>query len=234
MLAIMAGFYNLITPFRGGMAARAFYLKQKHEFSYTHFLATLAASYVLIFLVASVLGLYSIYLIFQSSGEFSWIIFSIFLITFVFMVCIIAFSPDFNKTRYKWVNKGITIINGWNLIKHNTKIILSVIALSTTQLLIGSLMLYYQFKVFDIDISYTSALFISAIGSLGIVLAITPAGLGVSEAITVFSASTIGIDPVQSLSAALLGRAVSIIVLFILGPLFSYLLIKKRNVRLFS
>ena len=48
-LSAITNFYNTITPFRGGAASRAIYLKNKHNFSYTKFLATLSATYVIIF-----------------------------------------------------------------------------------------------------------------------------------------------------------------------------------------
>ena len=56
-LANVTSFYNFITPFRGGMGVRAVYLKKKHNFSYSNFFATLAASFILIFLVASIFGI---------------------------------------------------------------------------------------------------------------------------------------------------------------------------------
>ena len=82
--------------------------------------------------------------------------------------------------------------------------------------------------VFGIEINYLSALFLASMGSLGILVALTPAGLGVSEAIIVFSALTIGISPIQSLSVAILGRAISFLVLFILGPIFSIILLRNK------
>ncbi|MBU0977334.1 MAG: hypothetical protein KKD18_02880 [Nanoarchaeota archaeon] len=50
-----------------------------------------------------------------------------------------------------------------------------------------------------------------------------------TRAIVVFSASTIGISTAESLSAALLGRAVSLVVLFVLGPIFSYVLLRRNG-----
>src|SRR3989344_4453538 len=55
--SVLTGFYNMITPFRGGIAARALYLKKKHGFSYTNFLASLAALVVIYFIVISILQL---------------------------------------------------------------------------------------------------------------------------------------------------------------------------------
>ena len=226
-LSIVTGFYNLITPFRGGMAARAVYLKKKYKFSYTNFLATLAASYVLIFLVASVIGMLSLWSIHETTGQFSIIIFLVFLAFIIPLLLTVIFSPKIPETKHNWINRFIRVINGWHLIKNNKRVIFTTLLFSFLQLLSSALSLYLSFKVLGISIPYASILFISSLGTLGILISITPAGLGISEAITVFSALTIGINPTQSLSVAILGRIVQIAVMFILGPIFSYKLLKK-------
>src|SRR3989344_3891094 len=226
-LSIVTCFYNLITPFRGGMAARAVYLKKRYNFAYVDFLATLSASYVLIFLVASVLGIISTLVIYFKTEVFSWVLFFIFLVVFLGGLFIIILSPKFKETKNKWLDRFIKVINGWHLIKHNPKIITLTIIITFVQLLLSTLMLYLQFLTFGIEISFASVLFLSAIGNLSILIGITPGNLGISEAITVFSAATIGITPAESLSAALLGRAASLVVLFILGPIFSWALMRK-------
>ena len=48
-LSVTAGFYNLVSPFRAGMAIRAVYLKNKYQFSYTNFVTTLSVNYIFIF-----------------------------------------------------------------------------------------------------------------------------------------------------------------------------------------
>jgi len=229
-LAIVTRFYNLITPFRGGMAARAVYLKKKHKFPYTNFMATLAASYVLIFLVASTLGIISTILIYYTTGIFSWILFVVFDVVFIGMIGIMVVSPKFAEPENKWLRRFVTVINGWHLIKHNKRVIAVTILITFVQIMLGSVMLWLQFRVFGISVGFVPCLFLSSIGNLSILVGITPGNLGIGEAITVFSALTIGITPAQSLSAALLGRAVSLVVLFILGPIFSYVLMRKgRN-----
>ena len=143
------------------------------------------------------------------------------------MSFIIIFSPRAPYTKYNWINKFVKVINGWHLIREKKRVIFTVTLLSCTQLLLSSFMLYLQFQVFGFHISFINALFLSSLGSLGILIAVTPANLGISEAIAVFSALTLGIPASQSLSVALLGRVIQIIVLFILGPICSYLLLKK-------
>ena len=295
MLSVVTGFYNLITPFRGGMAVRAVYLKKRYSFAYVNFLASLSAVYVLTFLVASLLGIVSTVWIYYQTGMFSWILFVIFDVVFIGMVGIIFVSPKFkeydinppssrsrsqvvdkihsrdtlahpdgknstnnyNARNYnanlksrgrrdngngddngnsnwktglrKWLNRFIKVINGWHLIKKNGRVILVTSFVTLVQILLGSLMLWFQFKVFGVDISFMAAIFLSAIGSLSILIGLTPGNLGVQEAITVFSAATIGISTTESLSAVLLGRAVGLVVLFVLGPIFSYVLMRSKK-----
>lgn len=228
-LAIVTGFYNLITPFRGGMAVRAVYLKRKYNFTYTNFLATLAASYVLIFFIAAILGLFGILSIYQETGIINLVFVTLFSGLFLVLLFVIAFSPKLPKTRYNWLNRFIEVINGWSIISKNKKIILAISIMSLLQILLSAVGLFLQFQVFGITISYGAAIFLAAMGCLSLIIGITPAGLGINEAIIVFSASTLGITPVQSLSAALAGRFVGFVVLFILGPIFSYFLMKKRT-----
>ncbi len=228
-LSIITGFYNLITPFKGGLAARAVYLKKKYKFPYTDFLATLSASYILIFLVASFLGLISTALIFYLTANFNIIIFLIFLALFLLLSFIVLFSPKFPLTSSSFINRFINVLNGWHLIKNNKKVIAITVILSIIQLLLSAFMLSLQFNVFGVEVSFIKSLFLASLSSLGLIIGLTPAGLGIQEAILVFSAHTIGITTTQSLSAALLGRAISFLVLFTLGPLFSYLLIKKEK-----
>jgi len=229
MLSIVTGFYNLITPFRGGMAVRAVYLKKKYDFAYVNFLASLSAVYVLTFLVGSLLGIISTLLIYFQTGIFSWVLFGIFDAVFLAMLIIIFVSPQFKERKNKWLNRFIKVINGWHLIKKNGRVILVTSFVTLIQILLSSLMMWLQFRVFGLDVSFTAAVFLSAIGSLSILIGLTPGNLGVQEAIVVFSAATIGISATDSLSAALLGRAVSLVVLFVLGPIFSYVLLKRNG-----
>lgn len=227
-LSIATGFYNLITPFRGGAIIRAKYLKEKYSFSYSDFLATLSASYVLVFFIGSFLGIISIFWIYFSEEIFSYILFIIFLGIFIPMLLIILFSPKIPESKNKWINQFVNIINGWNKIKNNKRIILITSIFTLFQLLIWAFMFYLQFGVFGFEITFAKALFFASLGNISLLISITPANLGITEAITIFSANTIGITPLQSLPITILGRAVQMIVLFILGPIFSIILLKHK------
>ena len=118
-LAIITNFYNLITPFRGGAAARAYYLKKKYKFPYVNFLATLSAIYLLIFLISAIIGLITLLIIKSKYNLFNLPIFLLFSMIIITLLTITIFSPKLKERENKWLNRFIKIINGWHLIKNN-------------------------------------------------------------------------------------------------------------------
>lgn len=226
-LSIITTMGNYLTPFRGGAIARAVYLKKKHIFQYSSFLSTLSAIYVIAFLVNSFVGIISVFLIYLLYNQFNIIIFLLFLFIFIFLLFITLFSPKFKETRYSIVNKFINVINGWHLIKSNKKIIKKITLINIINIAIITLMMFLEFKVFGFDISLTKALFIAVVSTLSLFISITPGALGIREAIIVFSAKVIGVTTTQALLVALLDRAIYLTIIFILGPIFSYILLKK-------
>jgi len=227
-LSTITNFYNYITPFRGGAGVRAIYLKKKHNFSYVHFFATLSAIYILIFLIGSLGGLISMGYIWLNYGIFDYLIFSVFLIFFLFLLLIIFFSPKLSKRKNKWINKVIEIINGWQLIKSNKKIIITTLIISSLQLVLMSMNFWIAYRSFGIEIEFFKALFIASINSLSMLLAITPGNLGIGDAINVFSAGLVGIGVAGAIGATVLRRGVTLLVIFIMGPIFSYILLKHN------
>ncbi|MEM3067678.1 MAG: lysylphosphatidylglycerol synthase transmembrane domain-containing protein [Thermoplasmata archaeon] len=227
-ISLMTGFYNLITPFRGGIAARALYLNKKHSFSYSDFMAALSANYILVFLVASIIGIITSIIIFFERDIFNPIIFGVFIGVALPLTAIVFSSREIPYTKYRIFNFIIKTANGWQVIKRNKRVIVTNVLLSIIQITIGAYAGMLQFGVFGVSLSYIEGLFLASLGTLSLIISITPAGLGIGEAVTVFSALTLGITPVQSLSAAILGRGISILVLFTLGPISTYILYRAK------
>ena len=224
-LAIITNFYNLITPFKGGAAARAIYLRKKHDFPYVNFLATLSAIYILIFLVSSLTGIFSM-LTLQEKSTPILVALTIFII---FLLSIIIFSPKIKENSNKWLNRFIKVINGWHLIKNNKKIITITIIISLIQVLLTAFNNLIAYQIFGIEITLAKALFIAAISNLSIIIAITPGNLGIGDAINVFTANIVGIPLTDAIATTMLLRAVNLAIIFILGPIYSYKLIKKND-----
>jgi len=227
-ISIITGFYNIITPTHGGMVIRALYLKKKHGFSYTNFLSSLTGIYVINFLIGALLGLISLIFIYINYNIFNRVILLVFLGFLIPTLFITIFSPKFKETKYNLINKIIRVANGWHLIKNNKKVILIAIITTIGTLLTSIISTMIAYHIFGIELSFIKALFLASIGFLSIIISITPGNLGIAEAIAVFSALIIGITPAQSLSVAILGRIVQMMVMFTSGPIFSYILLKHK------
>ena len=228
VLSLMTGFHNLVLPFRGGMVTRAVYLKTRHNFTYTNFLASLSAGYVLTYLMASFLGMLSLLYAQAVQGVASGVLLLAFIAIFVSLLLVVLFSPQLRDTRSAWINKFIHVINGWASIKNNRRMILATAVLSLIQILLETAAVFLQFRVFGIDVSPVKSLYLASVGLLGQLIQLTPAGLGVNEALVVFSAQAIAVTLAQTLAATLLGRLVAFVALAVLGPIATYRL--TRNV----
>jgi len=210
------------------LAVKAVYLKHKHKFSYSDYIASVAGLFVINFFVGSLLGLISLYLIYQKFNIFNGFVALIFAVFLVSMLSIIVFSPKFKETKHNFINKFIKVLNGWNTIRKNKKIVAISLIIIIAQILIGCIGTMISFHVFGINLDFSKALFLNTIAMLSILIQITPSGLGINEAIAVFSGLVIGITPAQSLSVAILGRIVSVMLIFTLGPIYSYILLKHN------
>jgi uncharacterized protein (TIRG00374 family) len=224
-LASITAFYNMLTPFRGGMAVKAVYLKMKHNLSYTDYLSTVAGLYVINFFVASLLGLISAYIIYIKYNIYSEVVIITFALFFIFLLLLILFSPKFNFRTNELFNKFIRVINGWNLIRENNKVLISSIIITIVQFFLNAFYIIYSFRLFGIELSIEKGTFLSAILCVSKLVQITPSGLGINEAIAVFSGLILGITPAQSLAVSIISRIMDIVTLFVLGGIFTHILL---------
>jgi len=225
-LAAVTSFYNVITPFKGGLAVRAAYLKKKRGLNYAHFLSSLAALAIIMFIAPCILGLISLGLLYYFYGIFNWIVFIIFLISF-FVFLSVFIMPKINSSN-KIIVKLNQSIEGWHEIRKNKNVLIKIFLINIFQIVLSVFAVIFAYKVFGIQLSFIVALFLVCLGNLGGIISLTPANLGFAEAIGVFSAFVVGISPVYSISVSILWRIVHFCIIGILGPLYSYILLKHN------
>jgi uncharacterized protein (TIRG00374 family) len=234
-LSVITTAGNLLTPFQGGMIARALYLKSKHNFSYTNFLSALSGIYIIVFWVNSFVALLSMLLIKQFYSTFNWLIFITFLIIFSALSFIIVFSPKI-KRAFKWeiLNKVVRVVNGWLVIKNNKRTVLFVALISFLNVLLMSASSFLEFKTLGVEISFLKALFVSIVSTLSLFISITPGSLGIKEAFMAFTSNVVGISPANAIIVSALDRLISLLPLVVLAPVFSKILFGEFNFRKIS
>tara|TARA_Y100000034_G_scaffold134615_1_gene203504 strand:- start:6535 stop:7467 length:933 start_codon:yes stop_codon:yes gene_type:complete len=231
-LAAVTTMGNYLTPFRAGVAARAVYLKKMYNFSYTSFLTTITASYVVRFLIYGLMGILVLVIIYLNYNFFNLLGSLFFIVVFLGTIFVLLFAPSFSKSKNKFFNWIIKIVNEWKLMSKNPMFLLKLGLVELIFMILLGIRLIFAYKAFNLDITGETMFIIfliSIFSTISIYLGITPGGLGITELIITLFSKLIGFTATQGLYVALLDRLASIIIVFILGPIFSYFLLRKVN-----
>ena len=224
-LAVVTTMGNYVTPFSGGLLFRATYLKHQHSFSFTKFATLIYANYLINFWSIGVIGTLSI-LIVDPTGTNRMVL--LFFLMVVLILSIIILLPVTKIPGNSKLNRIInSSIDGWLLIKRDKKLLTKLISYTLANIILNTLAFWVACSALGFTISLFASVIISLVAAFSIVIKITPANLGIHEAIIGFSAPLVGIGAGEGLMTALVIRGTGIIVIFLLGTLFSYLLTKQ-------
>lgn len=218
-LSCAVSFLNLITPFRGGLALRAWYLRKYYRLPYAAFATGFFGNYVLVFLISSVIGLFLFGLVFWQPNIRTFATVAVFGLIACGCLLLLVRHDYRLKSQNRFALGWNKVAAGWEalLSAKQTLIALTVITIAGT--VFQSIILYLLFQSTAHPISSFEALAITVFSVLGIFFSITPGALGVAEGFAVLSAIVLGIPADVTLVIALAKRAVEIVLLFILGPI---------------
>ena len=218
---------NYITPFSGGMIARASYLKYRHSFPYARFVSVLGASFLIFFWVASVAGIITLMLSLERSAVYWQLVF--FFGAVVLTISVVAILPS---VKLPGNNRLSTVINnsleGWGFIKSDLFLLAKLALYTLANIFINGISFWLAFvALYGTSLSTGKVFLISLFSSFSILVRITPGNLGVFESIVSLSSGILGVGAGLGLITSLLIRAATLIPAFTLGPIFSFLLTRK-------
>jgi uncharacterized protein (TIRG00374 family) len=218
-LANLTRLINQILPGKVGIVMRSMYLKKRHNLPYASFVSSFAASQIVLYLVSSLLGIVG-YSILYFSGTKIHVIFLYALIAAVIFLTVLLLFPKKISSRitHNRLSKALT---SWQDIRSDTRGFYSLLLWTIVFIASSTVIMYSSFNSLGADISLWVALFFSSINIVNALIAITPAGFGISEGIVVLLAQTVGIDAPVALAAALLQRVVTFFAVVIVAPYFS-------------
>ena len=231
-LSVITTMSNYLAPFGLGMSLRGLYLKRKYKFPYGTFITTLATSYLTSFLIYSFLGLLVMILVYFKYNFFNIILLLLFLITFLVCISVILFSPKINYKKKNFLSKVLGVINNWNKIKRNYKLLIKLTFNDLLSLLNYSFRIFFIFYILSNKIPFISSVLISVLTLFSSIIGLTPASIGVKEALIIYSTIAIGKSLNLGIAVAAIDRIIAAIYVFSLGGIFSYILLrnlKNRN-----
>ena len=216
---------NYITPFSGGMVARATYLKQRHAFPYTSFLSLTAANYLIVFGLIGLLGLLS--MISLSSTAHDSPLLLLFFAAASSAVAALVFVPSNSAAVHPLPARLKSALAGWGEVRGDGKLVAKLASLTLMNALLGALMYYTAFHALGYPVPARVALVIYLVTSFSLFINLTPGNLGIQEAVAGLSAGMLGAGADLGLLASLMTRAAMVASSFALGPFFSVALTRE-------
>jgi uncharacterized protein (TIRG00374 family) len=247
-LSALSAMGNYLSPFRGGAALRAIYLKSKHGLSYPLFISTLSVLYVLTLCTSSALGLLALVGLYAVSGTAPGLLVSLFVALVVIPVAVLSFAKaiPLRMARESWQNDSppdqhrlvawtlqarnrltatvSRIVAGWHVISSRRGTVAQLVGTSVLNASISMLMIHFSFASFGADLPLLQSLVLSNVFMLSSMIPLTPSGLGVAEVALVLTARGFVGDSALSTLSAGLNRSVMMFSSVLLGIPFSYLL----------
>jgi uncharacterized membrane protein YbhN (UPF0104 family) len=228
-LAAITTFYNTLTPFRGGMLAKAAYLHRCHRLGLSGFLSVTAGTSIVNLCVAGLLGLAGLGASLWRGGAGSAPLAAMFGGATLATAAVMAFSPRFPDTAHPLLARVGRILNGWYLIRSDLGLLALIWLATVVQYLLAAAGTKLSFMLIGVPVPAEGALVLAAITSFAGLIGVTPAGLGIVEAVAVFAGLALGLTPAQSLAAAVARRIVVTAGVLVLGPPFTFTLLRGAD-----
>lgn len=217
----MASMYNYILPASGGgIAVRAALLNQKLGIAWSKIAALMSVFYISSYYGVSCLLLVtsSIVYYFYALPDEIYLSIIAFIVLLSVMILIL----------YKWKPTNVTPTNKFNQFLQNVleglekfkgeyaKLFISIVC-QISIVSIAATKLYFVFSFLELDISYWKVFMVQSFLALSLVLSLTPGNLGIREGLIVVFAGFLDLSIENALLGAVLDRAISMLMVFLLG-----------------
>lgn len=229
-LSIMQTMGNYI-PLRGGAAAQMTYVKLRHGLPFNKLVAGFSATVVLNFLVGGILGSLATGVVAWRYTYINWKLLGIFAAVAAVAVVLLAvprFALRFDTRPLRWL---YSVLESWWTVRSDSALVRRLMILSTLGIVLYGLRLYTAYHALGYQVPIEYCLLIAPLASMSMVLSILPAGLGVRETVVGLASDLLGLGFSSGAYAAALDRAVSMVWVFMLGTVFSYILASKAVVK---
>jgi uncharacterized membrane protein YbhN (UPF0104 family) len=218
---------NFFAPAGGGMGVRAVYLKKKHLLPYSSYIPVLAANYVYVFIVSSAIGIIALTFADYRNPQFYFVLASLAMLLVVNLVILFASRSQANYGNFSSANNDEGVISkptyyfrlmilGLRKISKTKHLTRKVLFVNICNLSLSVLSTFVLTRVLSVNVDFYGVVLLSVLGSLSLFINITPANLGVKEAVFIFISTSIGISVNEALTIALIDRAILFVVLSIL------------------
>jgi uncharacterized membrane protein YbhN (UPF0104 family) len=223
-LTVATSLLNYATPLRGGMVARAVYLKAHYRFGYADFLSTLSAMYLMVVFAFGVLGLAGQALLWRQGAGCDAVALAI-LAAGTAASALLMFVPVPLPRWQAFPFRQIArILDGWSLLRRQRALYAKLMATTLAFALLSALEVKLAASAVATGLSPGGVLLYTAGQHLAFLASLTPVALGIAEVVSIYLGGALGYDISQALSIQALLRGVPLLLLLVLAfPAFHHL-----------
>lgn len=238
--SVISAVGNFFFPVGVGSAAQAKYLKQRHAFSYTNFIASLSGNYILVFLVNGALGLLALLMLYHHADTATYwtlvVVFAGMLLPNLYFAFrgLPSFISHRSASKSGFFGRVLRIVRGvlggWNFIVQSQGLVAKLALLIFVNFIASMIIGYFSIMAAGVVVGFWPLVLYSALGAVTLVLNITPGSIGVREGVFLFAMSIIGLSVSQVLVVSLVERGVRFFVLLAGLAMFSkYFKLSKQE-----
>jgi len=222
-LELAMEFWNTITPFKGGVPARAVYLKKKYGFSYVSSVSLNLVNYAINFLFYGLGGIAVSFFI-PISEDIRWGFFVVFVFITLSSLFVIFLRPFDYNGKIRILRYLVKSLESSSKVRDNYVLIGHLFLNSFLRFCLGTFRVYIAFLAFGYPVSFLNCWTINIFIGITQFISVTPMNLGFREAVIVLSSKLLGVGSVVGALVAALDRIVGLLIIFAAAPFFGYLL----------
>ena len=246
-LAVMTSAINSVVPLHAGAAARAVYLKRRHDLDLSAFAATFLGYNILRLLVASSAACAAEGLLLRqgagvdplssgvptTAGLSQPALFSTGLeglVTIAGGLALAAIGACLVRPAwFRWLGLGaleqhrllrplVKFQAGWHELMRCPRFLLKVLALVVLQIVAELIVVWAAWGAVGVPLSVAAVVLVTSFGILTALTGLTPGGLGLVELVSVAVGAAVAVEPTHGIAAGLVARGVSLAVLAAATP----------------
>ncbi len=216
-ISTISSFANIFTPFTGGAAFRAVYLKARYNLCFSHFASCFFGNYLITFSSNALIALICQGWLFLSLGYHSPFISATFAAIAAASIGAMFLHPNISPSiPFTWLREKVAnVLAGWCIIRKSSGVLSRLLALSVLNTAVSSTIMYLEFAALQVNdtrgnpVTILQSIFLTTVSSLSLLINLTPAALGIRESLLMLTGQVIHILPSHMLSVVILDRVVS-------------------------
>jgi uncharacterized membrane protein YbhN (UPF0104 family) len=223
-MSCVNNFYNYLAP-KSGTAVCGVYLKNKYGLDYHKYAGVLITTALITILTSGIVGVAASLF----SGLPNRMDFVIFMVMFVGMIS--APAVLFLMPRVKFPKKGILerineFFEGWEILRKDFQAMLMLSFMDFIIVLSMAARYFLLFRMFSLAVPFIPCLLISPFNIITHFATIIPGAYGIKEAAVGAVSTLTNVSFAAGALATLSDRAIMMTLTFIMGPVFSFILLR--------